>query len=72
MTIYYTPTCALCGTSLVPGVTGRQVCPACNPAQVLVGRNLPQRSPKERNAPCGCGSGRKWKWCCAIRQADER
>jgi len=26
---------------------------------------LVTQAPPERNAPCGCGSGAKWKHCCA-------
>lgn len=60
--------CGLCGVSLVPGVKGRPVCPNCNPALVHVaGDDQSQRTPKERNAACGCGSGKKWKRCCALR-----
>lgn len=54
--------CTECGwAGVLTSINGRRIaqCPVCNPEY-----EVPRRIP--RNAPCCCGSGKKFKKCCGA------
>ncbi|MBN9244922.1 MAG: SEC-C domain-containing protein [Mesorhizobium sp.] len=45
----------------------RQGRPAAGIMDILARQEAPRRRQSGRNAPCPCGSGRKYKRCCGAR-----